>query len=155
MTQSGTYEHQGALPVGKSTDRFLPAFDLTVEPFNGSISPDLGSMLRRKIHIGQGFFDSVLYLFGSFGKLHGSKFLRYLDCFFTGRFHAFLCMDRLERKRYHFRLVTGCNRKYISVKMNCTALIFGIWEDSRDGFEHTEVLITDDQTYPSVVRQIK
>ena len=30
-------------------------------------------------------------------------------------------MDRLEHKSYRFHLVPGCNRKYISVKMNSTA----------------------------------
>ena len=30
MAQSGTYEHQGTLPVRKSTDRFCTAFNLTV-----------------------------------------------------------------------------------------------------------------------------
>ena len=120
MAQSGTYKHQGALPVRKSTDRFCTAFNLTVEALNSVIGPDPGPMLRRKIHIGQGFFDSVLYLLGSFGKLHGPEFLRYLDCFFTGRFLALLHMNHLEHKRYRFHLVTRGNRKYISVKMNRT-----------------------------------
>ena len=106
-------------------------------------------MLRRKTHIGQGFFDSVLYLLGRFSKIHGPEFLRYLDCFFTGGFLAFLRMDRLEHKRYRFHLVTGCNRKYISVKMNRTALISGIRKDFRNGFKHTEILIADGQTYTS------
>src|SRR5699024_9221652 len=62
---------------------------------------------------------------------------------------AFLRMDRLEHKRYRFHLVTECNRKYISVKMNRTALISGIRKDFRNGFKHAEVLITDNQTYTS------
>ena len=64
MTQSGTYEHQGTLPVRKSTDRFCTAFHLAVEAFNSVIGPDPGPMLRREIHIGQSFFDPVLYFFG-------------------------------------------------------------------------------------------
>ena len=103
--------------------------------------------MRRKIHIGQGLFNPVLYLFGSFGELHGSKFPRYLDCFFTDSLLAFLRMDRLEHKRYRFYLVKGCNRKNISVKMNRTALISGIQIDFRNSFKHAEILIANDQTY--------
>lgn len=106
-------------------------------------------MLRRKIHIGQGFFDSIFYLFCSFGKLHGSEFLRYQNRFFASGFLALPHMDRLEHKRYHFHLVTRCDSKYISIKMNRTALISGIRKDFRNGFEHTEILIADDQTYTS------
>ena len=40
-------------------------------------------------------------------------------------------------------------RKYISVKINDTALISGIRKDFRNGFQHAEVLITDDQVYTS------
>ena len=149
MTQSGTYEHQGTLLVGKSADCFCTAFNLTVKTLNRIIGPNPGPMLRRKIHIGQGFFDSILHFPGSFGKLHGPELLRYLDCFFKGSFLAYLRMDCLEHKSYRFHLVPGCNRKYISVKMNCTALISGIRKDFRNGFQHAEVLITDDQAYTS------
>lgn len=149
MTQSGTYEHQGTLAVGKCTDRFCTTFDFTVEALNRVIGPYPGPLLRRKIHIGQGFFNPVFYLLCSFGKLHGPEFLRYQDCFFTGGFLAFLRMDRLEHNRYRFHLITGCNRKDISVKMNRTVLISGIRKDFRKGFKHTEILIADDQTYTS------
>ena len=81
MTQSGTYEHQGTLAVGKCTYRFCTAFNLTVKTLNSVIGSD--SMLCRKIHIGQSFFNSVRYLLGSFGQLHGSEFLCYLDGFFA------------------------------------------------------------------------
>ena len=81
MTQSGTYEHQGFLPVGKSADCFCPTFNLTVEALNSFIGLDAGPILRRNIHIGQGFFDSVLHLFGGFGKLHKLEFFRYMECF--------------------------------------------------------------------------
>src|SRR5699024_4853728 len=91
MTQSGTYEYQGTLPVRKSADRFCTVFNLTVETLNRVIRSDPGPVLRRKIHIGQGFFDSVLHLFG---KLHGSELLRYLDSFFASSFLALLSMDR-------------------------------------------------------------
>ena len=64
MTQSSPYEHQGTLPVGKSTDCFYPAFNLTIKLFNSIISSDPCPMLCRKIHIGQGFFNPILYLFG-------------------------------------------------------------------------------------------
>ena len=37
MTQSGTYEHQGTLSIGKSTDCFCTAFNLTVETLNSVI----------------------------------------------------------------------------------------------------------------------
>ena len=108
MTQSGTYEHQGFLPVGKSADCFCTAFNLTVKALNRIIGPNPGPMLRRKIHLGQGFLDSVRYFLGGLGKLHGPGLLRYLDCFFTGSFLAFLRMDRLEHKSYRFHLVPGC-----------------------------------------------
>lgn len=39
--------------------------------------------------------------------------------------------------------------------MNRTALIFAIWKDFRNGFEHAEVLIVDDQTYTSKPRSFK
>lgn len=58
-------------------------------------------------------------------------------------------MDRLEHKSYRFHLVPGCNRKYISVKMNSTALISGLRKDFRNGLQHTEIFITDGQTYAS------
>ena len=106
-------------------------------------------MLRRKIHIGQGFLDSVLHLFGSFGKLHRPEFFRYLERFFTSSILALLCMDRLEHKRYRFHLVTGRNRKYISVKMNCTTLISGIRKDFWNSFKHAEVLVANDQSNTS------
>ena len=86
MTQFGTYEHQGALAVRKSTDRFCTTFSLTVETLNRVIGPDPGPMLRRKIHIGQGFLDSVLHLFGRFGKLHRPEFFRYLEHFSRAAF---------------------------------------------------------------------
>lgn len=52
MTQSGTYEHQSTLTIGKSADCFCPAFDLTVETLNGIVGPDPGPVLCGKIHIG-------------------------------------------------------------------------------------------------------
>ena len=147
MTQSGTYEHQGFLLVGKSADCFCPTFNLTVEALNSFIGLDAGPILRRNIHIGQGFFDSVLHLFGGFGKLHKLEFFRYMECFFTVSFLAHLCMDPLEHKSYRFHLIMGCNRKYISVKMNGTALISGIRKDFRVGFKHAEIIISNNQTY--------
>lgn len=69
MTQSGTYQHQGTLSVGKGTDRLCPAFNLTIKPFNGVVGPDSASVPGRKISIGKGFLhtgaDAVLgLLFG-------------------------------------------------------------------------------------------
>ena len=52
MAQSGTYEHQSTLAVRKSADCFGSAFDLSIQPFNGIIGPDSGSVLRWKVHVG-------------------------------------------------------------------------------------------------------
>ena len=45
--------------------------------------------------------------------------------------------------------VCGGDRKYISVKMNRTALIFGIRKDFWNGFQNAEIFIAYDQTYTS------
>ena len=97
----------GALPVRKSTERFCTAFNLTVEALNSVIGPDPVPMLRRKIHIGQGFFNSVLPVLGSFGKLHGPEFLRYLDCFFTSGFLTLLSWGVLCIRTTAFTLLWG------------------------------------------------
>ena len=83
-------------------------------------------------------YSCVIY---SFGKLHSPELFSYLDCFFMGSFLTFLCMYCLGNERRRFHLVTGCNRKNISVKMNRTALISGIRKDFRNGFKHAEILM--------------
>lgn len=49
-----------------------PASYLTVNPFNDIVCADLQPMLRRKIHVGQGFFNTILYLFGCLIQPHGT-----------------------------------------------------------------------------------
>lgn len=56
-------------------------------------------------------------------------------------------MNGLKHKSYGFHLVSRCNRKNVPVKMYGATLISGLRKDFGDGFQHTEIFITDDQTH--------
>lgn len=58
-------------------------------------------------------------------------------------------MDCFQHESYRFHLVTRCNGKDISVEMYGTSLISGIRKNFRNGFQHPQILITDNQTYTS------
>ncbi len=45
MTQSGTYQHQGTLPVRKSADGPSTPLDLAVQPLDGVVWSDPGPVL--------------------------------------------------------------------------------------------------------------
>ena len=40
-----------------------------------------------------------------------------------------------------FHLIARCDRKDVSIKMNGTTLVFRIWKDFRNGFQHPQTLI--------------
>ena len=66
----------------------------------------------------------VLYLLGSFSKLHGLEPVL-PGLIFHGRLPFASCAwIAFEHKRYRFHLVTGCNRNDILVKWNRAALIY-------------------------------
>ena len=65
----------------------------------------------------------------------------------TRRFFAFLGMDCFQHEGYRFHLITRCNGKDVSVEMYGIALVSGIWEDFRNGFQHPQIFITDNQAY--------
>ena len=44
MSKPGTNKHEGALPVREGSNRFGPALDLTVDPFDRIVSSDFGPM---------------------------------------------------------------------------------------------------------------
>ena len=81
MTKSDIYEHQSALSVMKSADLFCSTFDLAVELLNLIIVSNPCTMLRGKIHIGQGFFNSVFHFFSTLANFIKRRFSATLIAF--------------------------------------------------------------------------
>ena len=62
MTKSGTYKHQGTFAIGKGANGSGSTFDFAVQSLDGVVGANSTPMLRWEIHVGQCFFDAILYL---------------------------------------------------------------------------------------------
>lgn len=56
-------------------------------------------------------------------------------------------MDRLEHLGYQFRLGTGDRGEHIAVKMDGTAMVFGVREYFPHSLQHAQALAANDELY--------
>lgn len=63
MAESGTYEHQGTLPIWERTDCLGSPLNLSVETFNGIVGSGPTPVLAGKVHIGQSLINSSFQFF--------------------------------------------------------------------------------------------
>ena len=79
MTEPGTNQHQGRFTVRESSNHFGPAFDFPVDPLQNIVRPDPRPVLRRKIHVGQGFCYTLLYLLCGLGQFYLSELFSHFN----------------------------------------------------------------------------
>lgn len=51
--------------IRESANNLSPAFNLTVDTFKGIIGAYAHPVFYQKVHVGEGFFDAFINLFGS------------------------------------------------------------------------------------------
>ena len=64
---------------------------------------------------------------------------------FTGGLLAFLGVDRFKHLGHQFYFGARNNGKHIPVKMDRTALVFGVRKYFSHGFQHSQALVADDK----------
>ena len=145
MAQPGTDQHERRVAVGKTAHHAGASADLPVQSLNGIVGADARPMLRRKIRIGECFFDPIFNLLCGFLQLHFFQFFNDRPGLFTGSFFALLRMDRLEHLGYQFNLGLRYHRENVAVKVDDTALVFGIREHFSHRLQHTHTLVPHDE----------
>ena len=104
-------------------------------------------MLTQEIHKGEGFLNAGFDFLGGSFQLRFSKILNDLGGFLTGCTFAFLCMDRFQHHGYLTDLPPRHDGKHIAVKMNDTTLVFRLWEDFPNRFQHAKVFVSNEETH--------
>ena len=94
------------------------------QPLDDVVGADAGPMLEEKIRISQGFFYTVLDLFGGIPELHLTQFHYHGRGLLPGSLLALLCVDRLEHLGNELHLGFGHNGEYIAVEVHYTCLLY-------------------------------
>ena len=105
-------------------------------------------MLAGKITVGKRLFNAIFYLLGSLFQFHGTQFLHHRFCLLPCGLFALLSMDRLEHLGHQLHLGARDSREHIAVKVDDTALVFGLRKYFSHSFQHTKALVPNHQLDP-------
>ena len=147
MAQPGTDQHEGGITIREGPNRTGPAADLPIEPLDDIVGPDAGPMLKRKLAVGQRLLNAVFHLLGGLLQLHCPQFFHDGFGLLTSCFLALLSMDGLEHLGHQLHFGTRRNGEYVAVKVNGTALVFGLWKHLSNRIQHPQTLVTNDEFY--------
>lgn len=126
MAKPSTDQHEGGIAVREAADHSGAAANYPVE----TVGTDACPVLARKMVVRQGLINPILNLLGCFLELHAAQFFHHGFSFYPGGFLAFLGMNRLKHLGYQLHLRARRHREHITIKMDRTALVFGIQKPS-------------------------
>ena len=147
MAESGTDQHEGRIAIRESAHDPGAAADLPVETLDHIVGADPCPMFVGELTVSQGFFHTVLYLLRRLLQLHLTQLGNHQFSLFTGGFLAFLGMNRLKHLGYQLYFRARNDGEHIAIKVDRTALIFGVWEHFSHSFQHTQALVSHDELY--------
>ena len=126
MAEPGADQHEGRIAIRETAHHPGAAADFPVEPFNHIVCADTSPVFAGKVAVSQGLLNTVLNFLGGLFQFHGTKFLH--NCFglLTGSLLALLGMNRFEHLGHQLHLGARHSREHIAVKVDGTALVFGI-----------------------------
>ena len=147
IAQAGTDQHEGGVAIREGAHHSGSAADLPVEPLNNVVGTDAGPMLEGELAVGQRLLNAVFHLPGSLLQFHCPQFFHDSSGLLTGCFLALLGMDCFEHFSHQLHLGTRCHRKHIAVKVNGTALVFGLGKHFSHRLQHPQTLVSNDKFY--------